>query len=158
MDTRPISRSIGRVEKISNGKPRSISTTIGILTRQILVKCSRKPLQRSFHFWIPAMPIPVRWSWISQQRTVKQHAQCSAACLMNPPNFPSALLHFRLPPKKYAQNTTTAVGITTTRTPVPSASICGSGIRINIISTAIPLPVTSRMRWTSMLRPSGMVP
>lgn len=46
--------------KISNGKPRSISTTIGILTRQILVKCSRKPLQRSFRFWIPAMPIPVR--------------------------------------------------------------------------------------------------
>lgn len=41
-------------------EPRSISTTIGILTRQILVKCSRKPLQRSFRFWIPAMPIPVR--------------------------------------------------------------------------------------------------
>ena len=56
------------------------------------------------------------------------------------------IIAFRLPPKKYAQNTTTAVGITTTRTPVPSASICGSGIRINIISTAIPLPVTSRMR------------
>ena len=53
-------RSTGFMEKISNGKLRNISTTIGILMRQILVKCSRKPLQRSFRFWIPAMPILAR--------------------------------------------------------------------------------------------------
>lgn len=56
------------------------------------------------------------------------------------------IIAFQAATEEIRTNTTTAVGITTTRTPVPSASICGSGIRINIISTAIPLPVTSRMR------------